>query len=60
MRKIERIFMHCTVSPLSRGLHRCDAVGGKPLGMARCGADRDGDGVCDIIYPIKQKEYENE
>lgn len=25
MRKIERIFVHCTVSPLSRGLHRCDA-----------------------------------
>lgn len=39
MRKIERIFVHCTVSPLSRGLHRCDAVGGKPMGMARCRAD---------------------
>lgn len=25
-----------------------------------CEADRNGDGVCDIIYPINLKEYENE
>ena len=23
--------------------------------MDSCGVDRDGDGICDIIYPIKQK-----
>lgn len=28
--------------------------------MDNCGADRDGDGVCDIIYPINLNEYENE
>ena len=26
--------------------------------MARCGADRDWDGICDIIYPINLKEDE--
>ena len=39
MRKIERIFVHCTVSPLSRG-------------MARCGADWDGDGVCGVCLQV--------
>ena len=58
MRKIERIFVHCTVSPLSRGLHLCDADYGKPMGMDSSRADRDGDGVCDIIYPINLKEDE--
>ncbi len=52
MRKIERIFVHCTVSPLSRGLHRCDAVGGKPMCVDSCGADRNGDGVCGVCLQV--------
>lgn len=28
--------------------------------MDSCGADRNGDGVCDIIYPINLKENEQE
>lgn len=52
MRKIERIFVHCTASPLSCGVYRRDAVGGKSLGMARCGADRDGDGVWGVFLQV--------
>lgn len=33
MRKIERIFVHCTASPLSCGVYRCDAG----LKAAGCG-----------------------
>ncbi len=29
---------------------------GKPLAVDSCGADRDGNGICDIIYPINLKE----
>ena len=56
----DRTYFHALhgFSSLSCGLHRRDANYGKPLGVVRSGADRDEDGVFDIIYPINLKEDE--
>ena len=50
--------MHCTTLFSVLWLMYCDADYGKPLGVDSCGVDRNGDGVCNIIYPINLKEDE--